>query len=127
LGASLATPSTLELATVPVHETRIPFDLSVRRTLRVARLRAALELGPLAALTRFRQEELPGARSETRVELGLRAAGSLALDTSVGPYLSVFTNVFPFPSELAAEPRGSLGHASALWLGASLGVSAEFP
>jgi hypothetical protein len=127
LGANVATASTLELSGVPVRESRIPFDLGVRRNLHTERLTGSLELGVAAALTRVRQQDLASAETETLVELGGRAAGRLALNSALSPYLCVFTQFFPFPHELAAEPRGGIGHISALWVGASLGVAAKFP
>lgn len=127
LGAAVTTPSTLELASVRVRESRIPFDLGLRHDLRLLNLQGSLELGLAAALIRLRQEDLLGAQTETRLELGARAAGRLALSSRIAPYLSVFTEVFPFPHELAAEPRGAIGRTSPLWLGASLGLTAKFP
>jgi hypothetical protein len=127
LGAAVTTSSTLELEGVPVRESRIPFDLAIRRNLRAMNLQGSLELGLAAALTRLRQEDLAGAEAETRLELGARAAGRLALGSQLAPYLSVFTEFFPFPHELAAEPRGSIGHTSSVWLGASLGLMGKFP
>jgi hypothetical protein len=112
---------------VPVRESRIPFDLGLRRELRALNLEASLELGLAAALTRLHQEALAGARTQTRVELGARAAGRLALNGALAPYLSVFTDIFPLPYRLSAEPRGEIGHTSPVWLGASLGLSAKFP
>jgi hypothetical protein len=112
---------------VPVRESRIPFDLGVRRTLSTLRLQGSLELGVVAALSRFRQQDRANARTETRVEWGARAAGRLAFDSAISPYLSVFTEVFPFRHELAVEPRGPLGHPSPVWLGVALGVGAKFP
>jgi hypothetical protein len=126
-GAAVATASTLELDSVPVRESRIPFDLGVRHDLRAASLAASLELGLAAALTRLRQQDALAAQTETRVEIGARAAARLALNRAVAPYLSVFTQIFPFPHELAVEPRGTIGHTSPLWLGASLGLAGKFP
>lgn len=126
-GAQVASASALELDAVSVRESRIPFDLAVRHSLCTSRLQCSLELGVVAALSRFRQEERANARTETRVEWGARAAARFALGSALSPYLSVFTQVFPFRHQLAVEPRGPIGHPSPVWLGLALGVGAKFP
>jgi len=81
------------------------------------------ELGVVAALARIRGSDLAHPATDTSVDFGVRArlAGALAAPR-LGPLLAFEASAFPWPSEVWALPRGSLGTLPVLWLGVSIGA-----
>ncbi|WP_437928049.1 hypothetical protein WMF37_02010 [Sorangium sp. So ce291] len=126
-GGAFAAPITLELDAARVRLRRFPFHVSGRIAWRSQLLRAALELGPLAALLQARQADAKAGEARGWIDPGFRGALTLALEGArIGPYLRVFSEVTPFGRELAVEPRGVVGRTPALWLGAGIGVASRF-
>jgi hypothetical protein len=110
------------------RETRFPFDLG----LRAAHPFAAWELDGEAALAAaiFRAEGLNTLMPQqgTRLDLGGRLGVAVRLgrpSARAVPFLGLHALVFPRPYEIATTPQGSLGSTPALWLGATLGLSAS--
>ncbi|WP_437307323.1 hypothetical protein [Sorangium sp. So ce388] len=126
-GGAFASASTLELGATRVRLRRFPFHVSGRIAWRSQLLRAALELGPLAALLQARQADAKAGETRGWIDPGFRGALTLALEGArIGPYLRVFSEVTPFGRELAVEPRGVVGRTPALWVGAGIGVASRF-
>lgn len=81
------------------------------------------DLGLAFAWSRVRGAELAHPATSSTMDFGLRARGVATLASSaLSPLLGVEAALFPFSSELHAEPRGKLGRLPLLWLGVALGV-----
>jgi hypothetical protein len=110
------------------REMRFPFDLG----LRAARPFAAWELDGEAAIAAaiFRAQGLNTLMPQqgTRLDLGGRVGIAVRLgrpSARAVPFLGLHALVFPRPYEIATTPQGSLGSTPAIWLGATLGLSAS--
>jgi hypothetical protein len=126
-GAAIPTETTLEFDAARVRQARYPFDVSARIGWALGSVRGSLDLGLLAAVFRLRADDLPAARSSTRVEEGVRLAATWELERpSITPYVRAFAEVVPITHEIALEPQGSIGRTSPVWMGASLGIAGKF-
>lgn len=110
------------------RQTRIPLDLG----LRVPWPLGAWELDGEAAIAAaiFHAEGLNTLMPQqgTRLDLGARLGLLVRLgrpSSRAVPFLGVHALGFPRPYEIATSPQGSLGSMPALWLGATLGLSAS--
>ncbi|MES1205644.1 MAG: hypothetical protein ABUS79_06870, partial [Pseudomonadota bacterium] len=127
LGAVSPGMSTIEFEPVRVREVRTPIDISARRAWAVGWFRAGLELGPLAAICGFQQLDRMKAPTTTRIELGMRAAATVAAESPrVGIYLRMFSELVPVTRQIAVEPRGPVGRTSAAWVGGAVGLTIRF-
>jgi len=129
LGMGATTPSITTFAAIPVREQRFP--MSVSATARWGRLGAfdlSSDLGIAVALLRLRADEIGGATTATRLDVGLRALLSVRGPTvttrraGFAPFCSIHAEFFPRPYELDVAPLGRIGSTSHLWLGASAGL-----
>jgi hypothetical protein len=107
---------------------RIPLDLG----LRLSRPLDGWELDGEAALAAavFHAEGLNTLmpQSGTRLDLGARLGGILRFgrpSARAVPFVGLAALVFPHRYQIATTPLGTLGDTPALWLGATLGLSAS--
>jgi hypothetical protein len=127
LGGSLPTASDFDLAAVRVRQSRVPFDLGARRVWSNNWVQGTLDVGLLAALCQLKLAESPSTQTMTRVDLGVRAAATLATRSPhVGLYARLFSELMPVTQPLAVQPQGIIGHTSPIWVGAAIGVVATF-
>jgi hypothetical protein len=110
------------------REARIPLDLG----LRLSRALGGWELDGEAALAAaiFHVEGLNTLMPQagTRLDLGARLGGILRFgrpSARAVPFVGLAALVFPHRYEIATTPLGTLGDTPALWLGATLGLSAS--
>ncbi|MFZ5894044.1 MAG: hypothetical protein ACOY0T_23475 [Myxococcota bacterium] len=83
----------------------------------------AAELDAVAALSHVEGSDFVHPASGNTIDLGLRARLGASLSTPrVGPLLAIEASLFPSPSEVRAEPHGTLGRLPVLWLGLALGA-----
>ena len=127
LGGGVPAASTFHSGLVRVGETRYPADLSIRRLWTTGWVATALDLGALGAFCELQQADRPDARTTSHVELGLRAAATLAVEGArFGLYIRAFSEFIPITRQIAVEPQGTVGRTSPFWVGAALGVTARF-
>ncbi len=127
LGGRVATADNLMLGSSRIRQLRYPFDLGLRWQRGYAWLRGSVDLGTSIAVLQLRQMNSMPSSSRTLVEVGVRTAATLMVSQSpVMPYVRGFAEFFPFPRELAVEPRGSIGSTSSIWFGAAIGLAGYF-
>ncbi len=124
LGANIPTASTLLLESIRIQQARYSAILGVRLNLHTEQLRGALDICAMSALLRLRQLDLPTANTVTRVESGLHVGTTWALSGRlVSPYVGGYAEFIPATIPIAVEPRGIIGHSSAVWFGLSAGMA----
>ena len=122
-----AVPAHMSVGDATAHLVRYPVDLAARWVLRAPPFEGTVDAGAVLALLRVRQAEDSGQRTQSRFEAGLRLASRWQLaESAISPYLELFSEVIPVRYDLALEPTGVLAKTPGLWLGAALGVSADF-
>jgi hypothetical protein len=110
------------------REARIPIDLGVRLQRAAGPVEFGGELGLAAAIFRAQGLNTAMPQQGTRLDLGARAGVALRLgrpQARVAPFAGLHALLFPWPYQIATTPRGSLGATPALWVGATLGLSAS--
>ena len=123
-GANVPAPSTLEIESVRVQQARYSGIFGVRLSWRSDQIRAAVDLCALAALLRLQRLDSTTAYAETRVEPGLHLGTTWALRGDfLSPYVGGYAELIPFTIPIAVEPRGIIGHTSAVWLGLVAGIA----
>lgn len=124
LGANIPTASTLLLESIRIQQARYSAIFGVRLHLHTEQLRGALDICAMSALLRLRQLDLPSANAVTRVESGLHVGTTWALSGRlISPYVGGYAEFIPATIPIAVEPRGIIGHSSAVWLGLSAGMA----
>ena len=124
LGANIPTASTLMLESIRIQQARYSAILGVRFNLHTEQIRGALDICAMSALLRLRQLDLPNANTTTSVESGLHLGTVWALSGRlVSPYVGGYAEFIPATIPIAVEPRGIIGHSSAVWLGLSAGMA----
>jgi hypothetical protein len=122
-----AVPAHLPVGDATAHLVRYPLDFVARWVLRAPPFEGTVDAGAVLALLRVRQAEDSGQRTQSRLEAGLRIASRWQLvESAISPYVELFSEVIPVRYDLALEPTGVLAKTPGLWLGAALGVSADF-
>jgi hypothetical protein len=124
LGANIPTSSTLMLESIRIQQSRYSALLGLRFNLHTEQLRGALDICAMSALLRLRQLDLPSANTSSNVESGLHVGTTWALSGRlISPYVGGYAELVPATIPIAVEPRGVVGHSSAVWLGLSAGVA----
>jgi hypothetical protein len=126
--AGLEPRASFAIGGLTAREQRIPLDLDLRLQRAFGSLELGAELGMAAVI--FHAQGLSTVMREqgTRLDLGARAGAWLRFgrpSTRAAPFVGVHGLLFPWPYEIAVTPRGTLGSFPALWLGATLGLSAS--
>jgi hypothetical protein len=110
------------------RESRVPLDLG----LRLSRALGGWELDGEAALAAaiFHAEGLNTLMPQagTRLDLGARVGGILRFgrpSARAAPFVGLAALLFPRRYEISTTPLGTLGDTPALWVGATLGLSAS--
>jgi hypothetical protein len=121
---AIVSPTTMALPGVRAELRRVPFDLGARARLRGGRLGITGDAGAVIAVLLTRGLDSPVGMQSTRVELGLRAAVAVELDTSrVAPFLALQAELIPRAYDLVLPGTGTVGTTPQMWLGAILGLS----
>jgi hypothetical protein len=125
LGAAFLLPTRLELPEADARLVWLPFDLSLRASQPAGPVQVAAELGPELALLFASGDRVQNPRTSTRLEVGVRAAGSLTWNMSrhLGAFVTLFGVWRPKPYEFRVNPDLASGTTPPLWLGSSLGLS----
>ena len=106
-----------------VHQARYAGFAGVRLHWRGLRLKANVDVCAQMSLLRLRQDA-PNANAVTRVEPALHLGNTWSLsDQWVSPFIGIHAELVPFPVAIAVEPRGVIGHSSAVWFGLALGLA----
>jgi hypothetical protein len=113
----------VELQGVRVNESRYTAYLGIQRNWELGELRASAEFGPSLTWLQLQQAALP-TDGVTRWLAGVKTGAYLTLShRSVSPFFGLDLHVVPYRIPIAVEPQGTIGHTSAFWLGASLGIA----
>jgi hypothetical protein len=104
----------------------IPLDVALGFAGRTGSWEVAGEIGPNASLLSIAGRDLKDARSQIRLELGARAAGSSRfwLSQNFALFLSAEGIFRPMPYALQINPQGEVGQMPSLWFGGAAGLSA---
>jgi len=126
LGLDVPASSTFDLGTIRLRQSRYSADWALRYHWDLARVRGAFDVGPLLALTQLELVDAPGAHRVTRWLPGLRVGAVFAGSGQfIAPFVGADVHFLPARIPIAVEPEGIIGHSSAVWLGATLGVVLE--
>jgi hypothetical protein len=127
-GTAVLAPSDFTLGGVRLRQWRLPIDVGLRAQLDGQRLQPYGELGLSLALLSERSLSLADSNGGTSLEIGARIAAGLRLATRgrLAPFIAIDGELVPSPPQLFALPRGVLGHAPSVWLGAAIGASLGF-
>jgi hypothetical protein len=103
----------------------IPLDLALGFAGRAGAWELAGEIGPNASILSITGRDLRDARSQIRLEVGARAAGSLRfwLSQKFAPFLSAEGVFRPIPYALRINPQGEVGQMPSFWVGGAAGLS----
>jgi len=124
VGGDIPSSYTLELSEVKLRLRRYSTVAGLRLADDVGANRWGADFGVTLAMLQMQQVGNPLARSATRAEAALYLAAHWALaDSWLSPTVAVFAEWVPAPTAIAVEPRGTIGHASALWFGLAAGVA----
>jgi hypothetical protein len=125
LGAAFLLPTRLELPEADARLVWLPFDVSLRASQHAGPVQLAAELGPELALLFASGDRVQNPRTSTRLEIGVRTAGSLTWGMSqhLGAFVTLFGVWRPKPYEFRVNPDLASGTTPPLWLGSSLGLS----
>jgi len=127
-GASALLPVDVEVGGVRLRQYRAPADAGARLVLSGARrLEPYVELGVGATVISERGVELASAQTRTTVELGVRGAFGVSLETAsrFAPFFAIHAQVIPAPPTIFALPRRDVGRTPLLWLGLTAGASLD--
>ena len=112
---------------VRLRQWRLPIDAGVRARVLGPRFERYGELSLSAALLSERALDLVSPKSQTAVELGLRAGiGVHAARGRFAPFAALSAELVPLPPAVFALPAGTLGRTPLLWIGATAGLSLSF-
>jgi hypothetical protein len=127
LGVTALSPVNFDFADVRVRVTRIPFDLSLRGMLLRGRVELAGDLGLVATLTLSESFGLSVQQRVSSPELGIRAAGQIAvwLGKRVAPFVGLETIISPRPGNFVLEQFGKLGSLPYVWVGVTAGLTVK--
>ena len=105
----------------------IPIDVTAGFSTRANAWELGAEVGPNASILSIMGENLSQASAQWGVEIGARVSvwSRFWLSQQFAAFLSAETVVRPFPYALDIDPRGTIGHTPALWLGGSAGIAAS--
>jgi hypothetical protein len=126
--AGLQPRASFAIGGLTAREQRIPLDLDLRLQRAFGSLELGAELGMAAVIFHAQGLSTVMRQQGTRLDLGARAGAWLRFgrpSTRAAPFVGVHGLLFPWPYEIAVTPRGTLGSLPALWLGATLGLSAS--
>jgi hypothetical protein len=125
LGLGLVSPLTLDLGVARARLWRLPLDLALRVATQWRFLEISGELGLAMDIVMASGEEIAASRSGTRLELGFRAAATLAVRPwgRWGLFASPCFTFIPSPSELQTQPQGVVGTTPRLRTGALVGLT----
>lgn len=103
----------------------VPLDVALGFAGRTGAWELAGEIGPNASLLSIAGRDLRDARSQIRLEVGARAAGSVRfwLSQKFAPFLSAEGILRPIPYALRIEPQGEVGQMPSFWFGGAAGLS----
>ena len=122
-----AVPALMPVGDATAHLLRYPIDAVARWVVHAAPFQGTLDAGAVLALLRVRQAEDSGRSTQSRIEVGFRAATRWQLaGSAISPYAELFSEAIPTRYPLALEPTGVLAKTPGFWLGAAVGVSAHF-
>jgi hypothetical protein len=110
------------------REARVPLDLGLRLSRALGGWELDGEAGLAAAIFHAEGLNTLMPQAGTRLDLGARLGGILRFgrpSARAVPFLGLAALVFPRRYEIATTPLGTLGDTPALWLGATLGLSAS--
>ena len=126
-GAMALLPVDNTVGGVRLRQRRVPVDAGVRVRSAGPRVERYGELSVAAALISERALDLANPRSQTALELGLRAAvGVHATRGRLAPFAALSAELVPWPPSVFALPAGTVGHTPLLWIGATAGASLSF-
>jgi hypothetical protein len=112
---------------VRLRQWRLPVDAGVRARIAGPRVERYGELGVSAALLSERALDLASPKSQTALEIGVRAAVGLhAARGRWGPFVALSAEVVPLPPSVFDLPAGTVGHTPLLWIGVTAGGSLSF-
>lgn len=128
LGVAGLLPAHLEYERASVEAVWLPFDVSLRVGQRLDAWELGAELGPIAAWLSVAGQEVPEARSGSRLELGARLGASVRYWASpdIALVLSGHVASFPRPYRLELAGLGEVGRTPSLWIGTSIGAVIDF-
>jgi hypothetical protein len=127
--AGVLAPTNDAFGSIDVREQRFPLSLSLTLSHDLSGgVRAAADLGLAIVPFTLQGQGLSTVAPTTRVDLGGRLALALRLPAMLGrvaPVVGLHADIFPRPYRFSVDPLGDIGSSSALWVGASLGLSYE--
>ena len=124
-GAGLLRGS-LEFATASADAWWIPLDIAAGFTTKNGASEVGAEFGPNASILSIIGRDLQQAHQQVRLEIGVRASAWFRFwfERKFAMYLSGDGVLRPVPYALQINPDGQVGRMPALWLGASMGLTA---
>jgi hypothetical protein len=126
LGGGLEPHIGLRVGGLGVEEFRAPFDIGGSLVKALDRATLTGDLGLAGVLFRVSGTDTIQPQSGTRLDLGARAAIALRIgrpSATWAPVVGLHALWLPKPYELTAVPQGEIGKLSALWIGATAGLS----
>ncbi|HVV51731.1 MAG TPA: hypothetical protein VHO06_18835, partial [Polyangia bacterium] len=127
-GLTVLLPVDNTVGGVRLRQWRLPVDAGVRARSAGPRVERYAEAGVAAALLSERALDLASPRSQTALEVGLRAAvGVHATRGRLAPFAAVAAELVPLPPSVFALPAGTVGRTPLFWIGATAGASLSFP
>ncbi len=124
LGGDIPSSSTLEFKPIRVQQARYTAFAGMRLLWRMREVRTSVDVCATAAMLRLRQLDSAEANTVTRAEPALHLASTWALgERWISPFFGVSAELVPVTIPIAVEPRGIVGHSSAVWLGLAAGVA----
>ncbi len=114
-----------ELSGVEGDIVTLPASVGVRASSELGPVTIAGDLGLLALIEQVRATNLARTSSDHALDLGVRAAVSLAwpVGRRFAPFIGAFSWIVPAPRELYALPQGVIGSLPDWWIGGAAGVA----
>jgi hypothetical protein len=125
IGISAYAPNTATLGSLGVRQFHVPADVGIRTRSHFGSIDISADLGFAAGALWLRAPDLTSPRSVTIVEFGIRAGAALHYRPAsrFAPFLAVQAQLVVNPHSLYAPPRGVVGNAPPIWLGAVAGAA----